>query len=99
MLLKGRQTFAAAGLDALGNKYLLQSITEHRRRDLRTIERALGRIQHDQHSVLRLVRRHEAHEGSDVFTGSVTTGLGQLLGRTGFTGDAVALDTGSLTAA
>ena len=98
-LLERRQAFACCGLNALGNKYLLQRIAENRRADLRAVEGSLRRIQHYQHSITRFIRRHKAHEGSNVLTGSITAACCQLLRRTCFAGNAVALNCCSLAAA
>ena len=99
MGFKTGKSFAVAGLDAFGHQDLLKGVAEDRRRYLGPVERAPGRIQHDQHGVLGFVRRHEADKGRDIFSGRVTALFGDLLGGTRLTCDPVALDPGGLAAA
>ena len=99
MGFKAGQAFAVAGLYALGHQDLLQGVAEDRRRYLGAVERAPGRIQHDQHGILGFVRRHEAHKGCDIFPCRVAALFGNLLGGTRLARDPVAFNPGGLAAA
>ena len=79
-----------ARLNAFGNKYLLQSIFKYRRRYLRTVKRALRRVKHYQHRILRIGCRYKAYKRRYVFARGIAALLGKFFCRAGFARNLIA---------